>query len=468
MSRRRALNLNSFDRLTAGRTGSKHRAARHRPGVRPFPPGAAAVLLLLLWGPAPAAASYFDTFGVDARGMALGNSMAAWTEGWASVHYNPAALALSRDVEFSLGFNYATHNIRVKYASTGQEGQILRYPGSPGSIQDIPGPSLGLLVPLQRLTPRKLPIPIAMGVGLFVPRQSLSTTLVIEESFPVDVIFQGRNDSLALDFALSTRISPAVYLGVGLATQLRTGGDLRVLEDGTANASQYNVRFGAPSVLAGILVRPDERVRIGFVYRQKNAVRDSWHATVETRVSLADFLGLPLSLYQREDLSRDYVTSYTPDNFSLGCAYKITERLQVSAQVDWFLWSNYAGPLDRPLQFAFNDIFVPRVGVCFRATRKLDVRAGFYYEPTPVTGQALGFYPVGNDRAVPSVGLGYDLDVPWGLLAKPLTLDGFVQYHILMDNSFSRAVTSNPVVRNMDLTTSGSVLNLGCSLTFRF
>jgi len=437
-----------------------------RARFRPFRIPAAALLLLLCCPAGPATASYFDTFGVDARGMALGNSMAAWAKGWASVHYNPAALALSRDIEFSLGFNYATHNVKVQYA-TGQEGQILRFPGKPGSIQDIPGPSLGVLVPIQRLTPRKLPIPIAMGVGLFVPRQSLSTTLVVEKSYPVDVIFQGRNESLALDFALSTRISPAFYIGVGLATQLRTGGDIRILEDGASDASQYNVRFGAPSVLAGILVRPNERIRLGFVYRQKNSVRNSWNAMVETRVQLSA-LGLPLSLYQKQELAREYETSYTPENFSLGGAVKITERLKVSAQVDLYLWSQYQGPLDQPLQYDFNDIFVPRVGVSYRATRKLELRAGFYYEPTPVTAQASGFYPVGNDRVVPSAGVGYDWEVPWGLLSKPLSIDGFIQYHVLLDHAFSRASVNNPVIRNMDLTTSGSVLNLGCSLTFRF
>ena len=423
---------------------------------------------LALCFPQRAGASYFDTFGVDARGMALGNSMAAWTEGWASVHYNPAALALTREIEFSLGFNYATHNIKVRYES-GPEERILTFPGKPGSIDDNAGPSMGLLLPVERLTPRRLPTPIALGVGVFVPRQSLSTTLVVEQAFPVDVIFQERNTSLAMDFALSTRISPAFYIGVGLATQLRSGGDLRISDRETSDVYQYNVRFGTPSVLAGILVRPTERLRLGLVYRQKNYVRSGWGALVQTRFRLLD-LGddLGLDIFQQQVLEKEHVTAFTPENLALGAAYKITERFKVSAQVDWYRWSQYDGPMDRPLEFEFNDIFVPRVGVSYRATRKLELRGGFYYEPSPVTGQAQGYYPVGNDRIVPSAGVGYALDVPWNLLAKPLLLDAFIQYHVLLDRRFFRDDPTNPVVRNMNLTSSGSVLNLGCSVTFRF
>jgi len=453
--------------LKRGRKGSRfHKGelpSRFVPALL-FP---AVFLSLVFCLPYPAAASYFDTFGVDARGMALGNSMAAWSEGWASVHYNPAALALSKEIEFSLGFNYAMPSIDVEFPAGGKQ-EIQQFPGEPGSIDSIPGPSFGLLVPIQRLTPRKLPTPIAMGVGLFVPRQALSSTLVIEESFPVDVMFQDRNSSLALDFALSTRISPAFYIGVGLATQLRTGGDIRISETGTSDASRYNVRFGSPSVLVGILVRPIERLRLGFVFRQKNYVRSSWNAQVETRVVLTPGLDPPVSLYQKSRVAKDYITDFTPDNFSLGAAYNITERLKVSAQVDIYLWSQYKGPLDQGLEFPFNDSFVPRIGLLYRVTRKIEVRAGFYYEPTPVTSQAMGFYPVGNDRWVPSAGVGYELDVPWDLLSKPVSIDGFIQYHILQDRSFSRALASNPVVRDMNLTSSGSVLNMGLSLTFRF
>ena len=152
----------------------------------------------------------------------------------------------------------------------------------------------------------------------------------------------------------------------------------------------------------------------------------------------------------------------------MGAAYRITERWRISGEVTWNNWSSYSGPLGDPLEPEFNNTLVPRIGVIYRITRKLEVRGGFYYEPTPVTNQATGFYPIGNDRFVPSIGAGYTFDAPWGILAKPVTVDGFFQYHYLKSEDWNRAVPANPFTRNPDLTSSGSVYNMGVELTFRF
>jgi long-chain fatty acid transport protein len=162
------------------------------------------------------------------------------------------------------------------------------------------------------------------------------------------------------------------------------------------------------------------------------------------------------------------VSGFDPENVSFGAAYRITERWRITGEVTWNNWSSYSGPLGDPLEPTFNNTLVPRIGVIYRITRKLEVRGGFYYEPTPVTNQATGFYPIGNDRYVPSVGVGYTFDAPWGILAKPLSVDGFFQYHLLASEEWNRAVPSNPITRNPDLTSSGSVYNLGVELTFRF
>jgi long-subunit fatty acid transport protein len=111
---------------------------------------------------------------------------------------------------------------------------------------------------------------------------------------------------------------------------------------------------------------------------------------------------------------------------------------------------------------------VPRIGVIYRITRKLEARAGFYYEPTPVKNQRRNLYPIGNDRFVPSVGVGYTFPAPWGILAKPLTLDAYFQYHVLAENEFERDVPSNPGAQNPDLTSSGSIFNMGMELKFKF
>jgi len=415
-------------------------------------------------------ASFFDTFGVDARGMALGGAMTAASEGWASVHYNPAALALSRDIEFSFGFSYTLPYLETAYEN-GPEDDLRQFPRRDGGLDSIAGPSFGLVLPVERCTPRDLPVPVAIGVGLFVPRQTLATIRVVEQAYPFDLVFNERNASLCLNMAVSTRITPALYLGVGMASQLVSGMEMNLSETGNEDASEVKVRFGIPSFLAGLLFRPSERIRVGVVYRQKNEIRSQWNAFVQTRIDIFPFgpdPDLGIGFYQEQTLVRRYVSGFTPENISLGASYKLTQRIRILAEVGWYRWSKYRGPVEAGLLFEFNDILVPRIGVIYRITRELEARCGFYYEPTPVTSQGTGFYPIGNDRYVPSLGLGYTFDCPWGLLAKPVSADAYFQYHIFQEKDFFRAVSTSPFARSTNLTAKGSVFNVGMSLTFRF
>jgi long-chain fatty acid transport protein len=177
------------------------------------------------------------------------------------------------------------------------------------------------------------------------------------------------------------------------------------------------------------------------------------------------------------------VLGFVPENVAFGAAYTVTERLRITGELTWYRWGAYGGPYHTPpttgniwdiIAYAegsrFTDIVVPRIGVMYRITRKLEARAGFYYEPTPVPKESTGVaYPIGNDRFVPSVGIGYTFPAPWGILDKPLTLDAYFQYHILKsEDSLYSPINPDDQDLRMGMTSSGSVYNLGLELTFRF
>lgn len=411
-----------------------------------------------------AQAGFFNTFGPDARGTALGGAMAALSEGWASAYHNPACLALGNEVEFTIGAHWAKPSITLEYRN-GPETDLPQFPPNPNGLDTIAGPTLGLLVPVQRLTPKKLPLPVAFGVGLFVPRQALATTRVIEEPYPFDPIFSDSNGNLVFHFAVSSRITPALYVGAGLASQLVTPVNV-VFAQSPGNSVDLKTRFGSPSAVAGLLLRPTERIRIGLVYRQQNKVRSRWDVYTQKLFAI-EFPGLVLPEFGVSIFwKRAYVSSFTPENFTLGGSYKASERLTVAADICWYRWSQYGGPADTGLTFEFHDIWIPRVGVLYRISRRLEARGGLSYEPIPVRSQPSGFFPIGNDRIVPSVGIGYTFPAPWGILAKPVSLDAFFQYHWLLEQEFVRDV--NRYVGNQTLKSSGNVFHLGVDLTVRF
>jgi|GEM_PF-1667969 hypothetical protein len=429
--------------------------------VRQWLPLLVALAALL---PVQAEAGFFNTFGPDARGTALGGAMAALSEGWASVYHNPACLALTGDVEVTVGAHWAKPTITLEYQD-GPETDLPQFPPNPNGLDTIAGPTLGLLVPIQRLTPKKLPVPIAIGAGLFVPRQALATTRVIEEPYPFDPIFSDGNGNLVFQCAVSSRITPALYFGAGLASQLVTPVNV-VFAQSPGNSVDLKARFGAPSAVAGLLLRPTERIRIGLVYRQENKVRSRWDVYTQKLFAI-EFPGLVLPEFGISIFwKRAYVSSFTPENYTVGCSYKASERLTVAADVCYYRWSQYGGPADTGLTFEFHDIWIPRVGVLYRISRSLEARGGLSYEPIPVRSQPSGFFPIGNDRIVPSAGIGYTFPAPWGILAKPISVDAFFQYHWLLEQEFVRDV--NRYVGNQTLKSSGNVFHLGVDLTFRF
>ncbi len=414
------------------------------------------------------AGGFFDTFGADARGMALGGAMSSIARGWGSVYYNPAALALSEDIELSLGLYYSKPSLTLKRLHSPEEQQE-QFPGQDSGLDAVSGPVFGFLLPLQRCTPKRLPEPWAIGAGFFLPRQMLVTNRIIETEYPVDFIFNERNSTLSCQFGISTRITSALYLGVGFATQMVTKGQLNHI-DAALLTLETETGLSTPSLLAGLLVRPGERIRLGFVYRQENKLRSRWRLDFKTRFGIpyGDDPHEILVIFDRAlSQGHDYVSGYSPESMAVGGAYAITERLKLCAEMTWFKWSMYKGIFDQSLDHEFNDIIVPRIGVSYRITRKLEARCGFYFEPTPIPAEE-EYERFGADRLVPSVGFGYSLTMPWGILANPVQLDAYFQYHIFEEKTHSRAEPYNPYLYSPDFTTKGHAINFGLSATFCF
>ncbi|MFC5271069.1 OmpP1/FadL family transporter [Adhaeribacter terreus] len=170
--------------------------------------------------------------------------------------------------------------------------------------------------------------------------------------------------------------------------------------DGSASGWGYN---------AGIYFKPNDKFSVGLTYRSKvNMEVDEGDATFQVASSLA---------------SRFPNTTFTtelplPANITLGIGFTPTEALTIAADVQRVNWSAYKnlrfeyGAAINGSTFTENarnyeDVYIYRLGAQYKITDAFALRAGGYYDNTPVQdGYLTPETPDANAIGI-SGGLGY-------------------------------------------------------------
>jgi len=205
---------------------------------------------------------------------------------------------------------------------------------------------------------------------------------------------------------------------------------------------------GSISLTLGLQWRPTDRLSFGasFIQRQRLSVRGSARVQIAIDPSspfippVGPILNAPPATSEIR-----FVTGFTPMTIQVGGAYQLTERLQVNAALQYYQWSDYVTTTGTKPFNEFDDTFVPRIGLEYRLFRNFDVRAGFYYEPTPVTDQPQGFNLLGADRYVPSIGFGWRFEDPFGYYERPIRLDFAAFYHFFKARDFDESTGPPPL-----------------------
>lgn len=159
---------------------------------------------------------------------------------------------------------------------------------------------------------------------------------------------------------------------------------------------------------AGISVRPTEDLSIGFSYRSKinMKVKDG---TAEFRV--------PSTLTGNFPPNTTFDASIPlPANWNLGVSYQISEKLLVGADVNFVQWNAYDslifefGPATIPDSRSprlYENTLIFRLGGQYTVCKKIQLRAGAYFDNTPVNDQYLSPETPDGDRIGLSAGLSF-------------------------------------------------------------
>ncbi|MFD2514149.1 OmpP1/FadL family transporter [Pontibacter locisalis] len=221
---------------------------------------------------------------------------------------------------------------------------------------------------------------------------------------------------------ISYQITDKIGVGAGLVIATGAVNLQRVLplqnQDGTEGGIELdggaNTAFGFN---AGIYFQPTEKFSLGLSYRSK--------VDLEVEDGDVNFSNIP-------DIAKPLFPDGTtfsaelpmPSTISLGIGYRPSERLTLAADVSRVGWSAYeklrfdfSQAVGRPAPEGlvsesdrnYEDAMIYRIGGEYMATDALAVRAGAYYDQTPVQdGYLTPETPDADSRGL-SVGLGYTI-----------------------------------------------------------
>lgn len=370
-------------------------------------------------GTAGASGFYLTEQSVSSVGRATAGQAAVAGDA-STVASNPAGMTELGRAQVLAGVNVllpktSFRNRGSSAATPGTGGGSLAYPGSTGGNpfgpEALPNAYAALPLPLPGSDALWLGIGIASPFGL---------------SLDYGSDWFGRYDSIEsslstvdVALALAYRVFDGVSIGGGLNVQSI---DIRL-----TSAVPDTLAFGGPtpatdgrSVLegddlslgfnAGVLFKPARGTRIGIHYR--SAITH----TLKGRVSTSGLGGGLAGANGSADATADI---RLPDIVSAGIAQAVGSRLTLLGEVQWFNWSRFGevrvrlqgedgdGELVLPQDYA--DAWAFALGGEYRASERLDLRAGFRYETTPTSDRFRSTgVPEGNNYSV-GIGLSYEV-----------------------------------------------------------
>lgn len=218
---------------------------------------------------------------------------------------------------------------------------------------------------------------------------------------------------------VSYKISDKFSIGAGLDVTIGSVKLIRtILLDGRTSGDSYSegsVELDGTASTAfgfnvGLFYKPTDKLDVGLSYRSE--------VTMKLEDGTADFM-VPGSLAEFFPEGNTFNAELPlPSVIAIGLSYQLNENFEIGAQFDWVGWSAYKS-LD--FDFAKNtprledtssprnykDSWVFHLGGEYRFESNVQVRAGAYYDKTPVKDGYMTAETPDNNRIGLTAGIGY-------------------------------------------------------------
>jgi long-chain fatty acid transport protein len=358
-----------------------------------------------------AQANVFDTFGVDATGIAMGNARTASADDWTATYYNPAGITQTKE---SVGVNFivAVNHLYIKPFGSGLQNT---------DDKNIEGIAVGI-------THTFLTDFISIGISLYTPLSDTQQQIAhyadeTEAYFTNKLYFETLENNTEEQIILPTiafKVLPYLSIGGGVSLFVKSLTYSNVYLPNPLDQSDWYMNVNNTQKYTyvanlGILFHPSNRFKVGLEYMSADDFPIIGAAFVHMNSG-----GLPIASQFTQTINQ--ILFYTPAHVSLGIMYKPMDNLELNGDLTWVGWSGYIDnhgvkPQDESYVDpntgvtyagqAFNDIYVPKLGIAYKPVETWCVMAGYEYEPTPVPPQMRRTNYVDSVKNVVSTGVSY-------------------------------------------------------------
>jgi long-chain fatty acid transport protein len=459
------------------------------------------VLCILVAGRAHAqTGQMLDEYGASPKSTAMGQAFTAMANDFSAAYYNPAGLSQIKGlVEMSLGLFYAQQNARadiayVPYRSDNDmpseiNGQRANKGFIIGMASSLDVPSLVTAYPWFRR--------LSFGMVFWLNYPEMLTYDVGPEDYRPHFFRYDEGFALmAMVASGAVELTPWLSFGGGVFMSQNsfsrqevyaTINNMGTIPGWPADevvGSRLSIWSKAEIVLVpilGLYFKPpvkflQDRMSLGVCWRDGTkshhgrgplianvGIEDPDVPGKPTDIGWSDFVNTMLSS----------IVGWQPQQLTIGLAGEPIKGLSLAVDVTWKEYSEYVSYSDvKPIP-PFEDIFVPRFGAEYAfdpgfSSRWLEwmsllsIRAGYYFEPTPVTTASGPHNIFDTDKDVVSTGFQIDFPFMQGRILS--SIEAYFQYHILRDRHIKN--DEDPFFGPADL--SGHVVNVGGTITTRF
>ena len=370
------------------------------------------VVLVLLFTASTSFAGGFRLPEAGAKAMGMGFAFTAQADDPSAIYFNPAGLTQLKGQNVMVGLTY----VREKGADF--TGTTPLTGGATETQKD-----LNFYIPNAYYTRTTNSGNVAYGVGVFAPfglgqeYKDKNTSIFRNQITKIDL------QTIVVNPTIAFKVNEALSVGFGIDYMWgKAKLDKTPVAPGVGNLynteleSDWGLDGDAWGYNFGLLLKPTEKFRIGANFRSPFTLKIKDADVIISNTSPAYGSGL---LGPTPSSTKASTTIAMPATFALGAAYTIG-RLTVEADADWTFWHSFGSlPIiiqnqvptlfstDSPKQW--EDVVAFRVGVEYRVTDPLALRAGFVYDPTPVPASTMGPELPDSNKLDYMLGAGYKI-----------------------------------------------------------